>query len=233
MPSPERFRHGTRARYTCGCRCGACKASNLKRYHERQAQAKALARTISTPPAPTSRVWIRPDGTVARRTYKRGCPGVAGRPCPKRAYLRKDSIGGVCRTCRSLLLWDGLVAATRARKHIRKLSAQGVGYKALGAACDVSTSTLFAIRSGRKKNIRASTEGRILGVDRHALADGALVMAGRTWRRLELLQEEGYSKAEIARRLGLTRPALQFRRRLVTARTAARVERLYRKECVA
>jgi len=40
--------------------------------------------------------------------------------------------------------------------------------------------------------------------------------------------DEGFSKAEIARRLGYRRPALQLGRRRILAKNAARVERFFR-----
>lgn len=68
-----------------------------------------------------------------------------------------------------------------------------------------------------------------LEIDTGARADRSLVPAGPTWKRIRyLVQHEGFTKAEIARRLGLERPAIQFGKRRITAATAARVERFYR-----
>lgn len=38
---PTSFPHGTRASYTHGCRCDACKASNRAYYHDRRSGARA------------------------------------------------------------------------------------------------------------------------------------------------------------------------------------------------
>jgi len=125
-------------------------------------------------------------------------------------------------------VWDGLVPAAAALEHVKRLSRAGVGYKSVAAAADVSSTTIMAMRAGRKTRIRASTEARILGVDRAAVADGAKVQAGRAWKRIRSLLEEGYSKAELARRLGKRQPALQLGRGRMTAINASMVERLYR-----
>jgi len=44
--------------------------------------------------------------------------------------------------------------------------------------------------------------------------------------RINGLLEEGFTKAEIARRMGYSSPAIQFRRTRITARNALRVQRL-------
>ena len=68
MPPPERFGHGTRSRYVCGCRCSPCRAANTKAYHERQARAKALAAEQAAPIVPISKPWRAPDGSTRMRS---------------------------------------------------------------------------------------------------------------------------------------------------------------------
>ncbi len=228
LPGLEALPHGIRARYVCDCRCQKCKAANTRAYHRRETMAKEMAREISAPPMPVSQVWTAPDGAKSVRIYRRGCPGINGAPCPKRAHLRKDSTG-CCRACRHRLVWNGLVSAHEARKHLWKLSRAGIGYRAVAAAADLTTSTIAAVRSGRVARIRARTSRRILEVDLGARADGALVSARRVWSFVKLLQDEGYTKARLARDLGLRTPALQFRRWHVRARTAMLMEKLYRR----
>lgn len=162
----------------------------------------------------------RPHGTRLR--YISGCKCVPCRAANsryecERAAARRRGEGA------------GIVPATRARAHLRKLSRQGVGRRAVAAASDVAETILQLIGAGRRARIRASTERRILAVDAAARADGTLVSAGSTWRRLEALLAEGFPKAEIARRLGYQTPALQLRPDRITARNAVRVERLYRR----
>lgn len=228
MPPADRFPHGTRSRYVSGCRCDACRGSNTAYYHERQRRAKELARAIDKPAEPREQTWTAPDGSKRTRIYRRACPGVGRRPCPILAHLRKDSKGGVCSVCRERLVWNGLVSTRRARKHLAVLSAAGVGYKTVGAACDVGHTVLAEIISGRKRKIRQSTEARVLSVTAEAIADHALVDAGPTWALLNELVARGFTRAEIAQRLGFTTLALQFRRNRVLARTALAVGKLYR-----
>lgn len=125
--------------------------------------------------------------------------------------------------------WNGLVPAHEARKHLRKLSRQGVGRRAIAAASDVGQTTLTAIRKGAKQQIRARTERAILAVTRAAASDHALVSAGRTWQRIRELLDEGYTEERLARELGYATPRLQFGRTRVTVRTDYEVERLHRR----
>jgi hypothetical protein len=68
-------------------------------------------------------------------------------------------------------------------------------------------------------------------VDRTAIADRALVAAGRTWVLLNELLEAGYSKTFLAKQLGSRSktPSLQVEADRITALTASKVERLYRR----
>jgi hypothetical protein len=118
----------------------------------------------------------------------------------------------------------------RARRHLRTLSKHGVGRRAVQAACDIGDTTLQEIRSGRKTHIRRETERRILAVTPEAVSDHALVPARQTIGRLCRLLDEGFTKTELARRLGSTArvPALQVKPGFITAKKAAQVERLYR-----
>jgi cytochrome P450 len=122
-----------------------------------------------------------------------------------------------------------VVAARSSRTHLKTLSRQGVGYKSVAVAADVSHTVLADILRGHKHQLRAQSARRVLAIDRDALADGALVPAGRTWRLLRRLLAEGFTKTELARRLGskAKTPALQFKSRFILANTAARVERFY------
>lgn len=206
-----RFDHGTRARYAQGCRCDECRAANTAAYHARKHRVLEVVAELG----------------LESRT--RGpCPGLGGKGCPIGRSLRADSIGGVCWNCRRDLVWNGLVDAAPARRHLRKLSKRGVGRRSVGAACDVGDTTLQQIVTGRKKRIRKRTSDRILEVDLGAISDHCLVPAGRTQKMLDALTEEYFTKQEVARLLGYKSPQLQIGKRRVLARTEARVERLYR-----
>lgn len=124
--------------------------------------------------------------------------------------------------------WNGLVPAGRARAHLLKLSRRGVGRRAVQAACDVALTILQEVHSGRKTQIRRRTETRILAVTVDALSDGALIPAAHTHALIQRLLEEGFTRAELARRLGYRSPKLQLNTPKVTAKNAARVERFYR-----
>lgn len=125
--------------------------------------------------------------------------------------------------------WNGVVSAERSRAHILALSKQGVGRSIVASVSGVAKSTVCEVRAGTKLRIRARTERKILAVTKDMRGDAALIPAAQTWRLVRLLQEEGFTKAELARRLGRKSPALQINSKVVTARTAHEVARLYRK----
>lgn len=230
LPPADHYPHGTRARYVSGCRCTECRASNTRAYHDRQARAKAAAAELAAPRRQKSapQVWTAPNGSKQTRLYKRACPGVHGKRCAKRSHLRKDSTGSVCANCRERLVWNGLVRATKTRRHLTRLSLQGVGYKSVADAADVGHTTLAKVLSGQHSSIRFQSEQRVLAVTVEAIADHALVDASETWRQLDSLCASGLPKAEIARRLGMQVPAIQIGRERVLARTAYAVARLHR-----
>jgi hypothetical protein len=167
MPAAERFAHGTRARYTSGCRCDDCRRANTQ-------WARTRAKTI--------------------------------------VFHGKDP----------------LVPANVVRAHLVQLSGKGVGRRAVSAACDVSKTVIFAIRSGKKTRIRRSTERRILAVTADARADHSLVPAAPVWKMIRHLVREGFTQRELAARLGYKSRALQIQREWCEARTAMKIERFYR-----
>ena len=125
--------------------------------------------------------------------------------------------------------WNGIVDAAPARRHILELSSAGVGYVMVAAAASVARTVVFEIRQGRKLRARARTVRQICAVTTDCRGDSALVSARGTWQKIRLLLEEGYTKADLARRLGRESPHLQIQKDRVTVRTRADVERLYRK----
>ena len=143
--------------------------------------------------------------TVANRTYARG-------------RLQAQRNGD----------WNGLVSADKARKHILRLSSAGVGRRTISDISGVPQSSLQAIKTGSKTHIRARTEREIMRATPAATNDASLVPAARTWKLVSRLLREGFTKGEISRRIGNKVPALQVRRDRITARTAQRIDRLYR-----
>jgi hypothetical protein len=210
MPAAERWEHGTRTRYVAGCRCAHCRAANTQAARERAARAKAAA--LASP---------------AAAQKGQPCPGVNGAPCRRGVKLRKDSIGGMCEKCREQLVFNGLVDACAVRDHLRALSRQGVGYRQTADAAGVASSVLAKVLNGERTQIRASTARRVLEVTAEAAADHAMVSAGPTKRRLRRLIAEGFTHAELARRLGYKRPALQLGRERVLAKTQHKIKRFY------
>jgi len=121
----------------------------------------------------------------------------------------------------------GFVPAGRVLRHLRRLSRQGVGYRSVAAAASVSKTMLVAVLGGHRTRLRASTERAVLAVDAGARADRSLIPAGPTWRRIDSLLAEGYTKRQIAEWCGWKR-AIQLPRGRITARSASRVERVAR-----
>jgi predicted transcriptional regulator len=129
--------------------------------------------------------------------------------------------------------WNGVIPAGRARRHLKLLSRVGIGRRTVAEISGVPQSLVHQIKTGRRRRIRARTERRLFLVTSKAMNEARLVNADSTWRMIGRLSEEGFSKAEIARRLGLRSPCLQIRRARVRAHTAVRLERFYRRIMVA
>ena len=122
--------------------------------------------------------------------------------------------------------WNGIVPATIARLHLLKLSRRGIGRKTVSDASGVSRTIIAEIRAKRKTHIRMRTHRAILAVDYDVRGAATLVDARPVWAQINRLLREGFTKGELARRLGNKTAALQIRRDVVTAKTAMRVERL-------
>lgn len=160
----------------------------------------------------------RPHGTRLR--YLSGCRCV---PC----RAANSSYESERLAARKRGEWAGIIAADRARAHLLELSRAGIGRTPVAEASGVSRTIIQEIRSGRRRRIRASTERRILAVDSQARADHSYVPAKKTWQLIRELLDEGFTAADLARRLGYSHPALQFRKTRVLAITAVRVEQLH------
>jgi hypothetical protein len=125
--------------------------------------------------------------------------------------------------------WNGLVDSSKARRHILRLASRGIGRRTVSHASGVALTVIQKIRQGTKKTIRARTERKILSVTKDSIRSGTLVPADEMWRAIDrLVSDEGFSKAEIARRLGYSSPALQINRERITGRTLRRFQQFYR-----
>jgi len=149
----------------------------------------------------------------ARRAYRAGCRCVQCRAA-NAAYVAARRASPV-----------GLVDATPARIYLRQLAALGVGLDHAAQASGVSLTILKRVRSGRQARIRPATVAAILAV-RPTLARGAVVAGTKTWRYVDSLEREGYTRREIAFDLGARSQQLQLHRR-VRVSTALRVAALY------
>lgn len=108
--------------------------------------------------------------------------------------------------------WRPYVDAAPAREHIHWLASCGIGIKTVAKLSGVAHGTLSKLVYGDRprgmapsKRIRPATVERILAVMPHHAAGAQKVPAAYTWRLLDDLIAQGWSKAELARRLGRTR----------------------------
>lgn len=123
-----------------------------------------------------------------------------------------------------------LVSARRARDHLRRLQAIGMGRDAVAEVTDLAPHTVQQITTGKRRRITLFTERLLLGVADNLLKDGAMILAGPTKSMVQELLEEGYTEKELAQRLGYRGRCLPFLRRTkLTVRNADRVRVLHRK----
>jgi hypothetical protein len=157
-----------------------------------------------------------PHGTRARYAAKCRCDECR---TANREYARRRT-RQVIRGIR-----NPIVPADAARKHLRQLAAAGIGTWAVADVTGLSRGVIQQVRMGQQTQLRLRSEELILGVDKRAISDSTLVSAAPTWRILDGLVSDGYTKTQLAKWLGLAR-AIQFRRDRVTAKTALRVRKL-------
>lgn len=160
----------------------------------------------------------KPHGT--RIKYMGGCRCVPCRAAnsryeSERSRARREGNG------------NPIVSAEQTRLHILELSRNGVGRDVVADISGIAVSTISDISSGRQTNCRRMTERAILEVTSDAISGGKLVAAWETWRMIRWLLNQGFTKGELALRLGYKTRNLQINRQRVTARTAARVQRFY------
>lgn len=160
----------------------------------------------------------KPHGT--RVKYAAGCRCVECRRANTKYELRQAVLRATGRG-------NGLVAVYRVRRHLKWLSSKGVGRRTVHQQAGVSITTLAKIKRGDRSHIRAQAEKRILAVRPEAARGTALVSGARTWRYINSLLDEGFTKKFLSERLGYKNGAIQFRHERVTAITARSVERLY------
>lgn len=135
--------------------------------------------------------------------------------------------------------WNPYTDATPVRAHLLALADAGIGHKRAAALAGVAPSTVSSLRFGKAgrtvARVRLDTARRILAVAVPAVpttpvrADGALVDATGTHRRLRALACVGWSDSRLAERIGLTGAnyLAMFKRPQVRASTARAVAALY------
>ena len=121
-----------------------------------------------------------------------------------------------------------LTPAAPVRAHLVKLRGAGFGLRQLAQLSGVHRRPLQAILRGSRRKLQASTAALLLAVDTAApRADGQLVSNWHARRCLRSLQLEGFSQAEIARRLGLRAGRLRLQAKgKVRVRSARRIRQL-------
>jgi hypothetical protein len=124
-------------------------------------------------------------------------------------------------------LANGIVDATPTRKILNQLSRRGIGYKTVAKNAGVSRTVLAKVKNGTRLQVRANTARLVAEFGDARKPQSLIIPAAGTWRQIRSLLEEGFTKAEIARRIGLKTPALQLRRDRIIYRTAARIEHLW------
>lgn len=131
-------------------------------------------------------------------------------------------------------IWCPYVDADPVREHIEWLASCGIGLKSLAKLAGVPHGTLSKLiygdparRMAPSKRVRPATAHKITAVMPQHATGAQRVPAAPTWRLLNELIALGWSRAELARRLGHQGPGLQINKRRVLASTARQVEQLH------
>jgi hypothetical protein len=118
---------------------------------------------------------------------------------------------------------------TEAREHILWLRSQGVGLRAVAAATGLQRHNVWKIANGQVKRSKPETIRRIMAVGTHMRKGGSLVDAGPTWRLIDDMLANGFTRTRIAAELGskAKRPALQLKRDKILQSNADQVREVY------
>jgi hypothetical protein len=118
---------------------------------------------------------------------------------------------------------------SEAREHLQWLSEQGVGVRAVAAATGLQRHTVWKIANGQVRRSRPETISRIMAVGTHMRKAGSLVDAEPTWRLIDDMLANGFTRTRIAAELGSTakRPALQLKRDKIKQSNADQVREVY------
>jgi hypothetical protein len=148
-----------------------------------------------------------------RRAYVAGCRCTkcrAGNAAAVAAYRRQPA---------------PLVPAAPVVSHLQQLHALGLGARQIARLASLGAQVITRLLTGRQTRLRAETAAKLAAV-RPTLAHGATVPGTKTWRFVDSLEREGYTRRQIAFALGAQSQQLQLRRR-VTVATALKVATVY------
>lgn len=114
-----------------------------------------------------------------------------------------------------------IVNAAKAKNRILALRSRNIGRRLVSELSGIRQQTIQVIGAGKKIRIRRKTHTQIMAVPLDTVPQPhALIDATETWRLIRILLSEGFTKAELARRLGRKGPALQINRETITVKTA-------------
>ena len=122
-----------------------------------------------------------------------------------------------------------LTAAAPARAHLAALRGAGLGRRQRAQLSGGPRRTTPAVLRGARRRIQAHTAAALLALELSSanLAPGALVSNWPARRCVRSLQLEGFSQAEIARRLGLRAGRLRLQAKgKIRVRSARRLQQL-------
>jgi hypothetical protein len=232
MPPPKTPPdHGTRSCYVrWKCRCDACKAANRAYANARARLRKAVAQNTRKGTKKKTIHKLMPwsgKEAVFRKTL---CTGVRGKPCPKNAFLKANSTGGLCYDCRQKLLPTVTVSAEAAKQHILKLSNAGIGTRAIAKAAKLGRTTIMEIRTGKLLVLRPNTERAVLAVVPKKNLPGHVVSSDKYLILVDkMVAVGGLTRQFIANQLGdLYSTGLQVGRKgRLKLRNAQAIEKLY------
>jgi hypothetical protein len=161
----------------------------------------------------------KPCGTRIR--YMGGCRCLPCRAANASyaAYRARE-----CRRGRS----NRIIDAAEVRDHLVDLASHGIGRRTVSSITGLASSTISNLKSGRSRRIRALHARAILDITPDAVVNAAQIVPARpTLAMIAWMLHEGFTKGQLALRLGCKSPNLQIRGPRITARTAMRVSRLY------
>jgi hypothetical protein len=123
---------------------------------------------------------------------------------------------------------DGLVSAERTRRHLESLTTAGVGMNSIAAKTGCGRTHLRRLKDGLHKMVQAKTERAILAVKQSdSLYRARVVDARPAWAMVAELVDEGFTKVEIARRLGYKTNSIPWRKRWIDRKNAERMQAFY------